>query len=200
MGASESVDSHNAEVIDGRERKSKQISAIVLLFGLFAPFLLMISSYGFDSQIMLLSLIWSFISSPSVFPSSSPSYRFEILPLEVIIQLFPLVLLRLVPVLQIYRYYEGKATRRRALIASIFGDGVYIFYIPFMLIIAYAFGLHIVMFTIPLPFQFLFCVIVLWRYPIPKPTTPWDKLEKQKSWWEKDQTQKKESEDEDELW
>lgn len=187
MGAFKSVNSHNVEVIDDGERKSKRNAGIVLLLGLFAPFQLMVSSYGFDSQMMLLSVIWDFLSSPSVSSYYPPSYRFEILPLGVIIQLFPLILLRLVPVSQIYRYYQGKTTRRRALIASIFGDGAYLFSLPFMLIISYAFGLYLVTFPIPLPFQFLVCAFILWRYPIPKLTTPWDDMEKHKSWWAKDQ-------------
>jgi len=201
MGDFESVNRNKAEVIDDGERKSKRIGAIVLLLGLFAPFLLMVSSYGFDSQIVFQSLIWSLFSEPSVFPYSSRSYRFEILPLEVIIQVFPLVLLRLVPVSQIYRYYQGKTTRGRALIASIFGDGIYMFYFLFMLTFTYASGFILVMIPIPIPCQFLFCIIILWRYPIPKPATPWDGTEKRKSWSEKGQeTIDKKSKNEDKLW
>jgi len=200
MGDSKSINRNNTESVDGG-RKSKYITAIVLLLGLFAPFLLMISYYGFDSQIILIAIVWSLFSSPSVFPYSSRSYRFEILPPEIIIQLFPLILLRLVPVSQIYRYYQGKTTRRRALIASTFGEGIYMFYLLLMVIMTFASGLITIVLPIPIPFQFLFCSIVLWRYPIPKPTTPWDGKEKSKSWWEKGQEPKEEKlRKEDELW
>lgn len=155
-----------------------------------------------DSQIILQSLIWGFISAPPDIPYSSHFYRFEILPLEVIIQLFPLVLLRLVPVSQIYRYYQGKTTRRRALIASIFGDGTYMFYPLFMLIFTYASGLILVTIPIPIPCQFLFCVIVLWRYPIPKPTTPWENISESKSRLDKkpDSITEKLPNENDQLW
>ncbi len=185
MGDSENI------AVDG-VRKSKLIAVITLLLGLFAPFLLTVSDYGFDSQIMLMTLQWSLFYSPSVFPNSPPSYRFELLPPEVIIQLFPFVLLRLVPVSQIYRYYQGKTTRGRALIASIFGDGIYIFYFLFVLINPFRFGLFTLIYPIPLSFQFLFCVVVLWRYPIPKPTTPWDGMKESEAWLEEDLEPKEE--------
>lgn len=197
MGAFEPVDSHNAEMIDGGVPKSKRIVGVTLLLGLFAPVLLTIYLYGMTLQIMLQSLFWTYYYVPS---SMFPYSGFNIMPPSAIIILFPFVLLRLVPVSQIYRYYQGKTTRRRTLIASVFGDGFFLFYILILLIIYSALGIPFGAFPIPLPCQFLFCIVMLWRYPIPEPTTPWEGMEHQ-SWWEKDQEPKEpKPKDEDALW
>ena len=167
-----------------------------MLLGLFAPLLIMIYSYSWVTQIMIQSLFWTYYASGSMYPSQG----FSLIHPSVWISIWPLVLLRLVPVSQVYRYYKGKTTRRRAVIASMFGDGFFIFYILIMLIISYMIGMPIGMFPIPLPFQLLFCVIMLWRYPIAEPTTPWEGIE-HRLWWEKDQEPKeKKPKDEDELW
>ena len=71
------------------------------------------------------------------------------------------------------------------------------------------------MLMLPLPFQLIFGFLVLWRYPIPEPTTPWkiasDDSEP-KSWWEKssdpqqkkpadsEAEQKKPTDNDDVLW
>jgi hypothetical protein len=48
------------------------------------------------------------------------------------------------------------------------------------------------MLMLPLPFQLIFGLLVLWRYPIPEPTTPWKSEEEPKSWWEKPSDSQKE--------
>jgi hypothetical protein len=108
----------------------------------------------------------------------------------------------MVPVSQIYRYYIGKTTRKRAIIASIVGDGIFLVTsIPYLLLSSI---MGLIM--LPLPFQLIFGLLVLWRYPIPEQTTPWKSEEKPKSWWDKDSVppqekqEKPTKDDNDMLW
>jgi len=54
----------------------------------------------------------------------------------------------------------------------------------------------------PLPFQIIFGFIVLWKYPIPEPTTPWENISESKSRLDKkpDSITEKLPNDNDKLW
>ncbi|MHA1137130.1 MAG: hypothetical protein ACTSSE_11655 [Candidatus Thorarchaeota archaeon] len=183
--------------IPENSRKPVPIAVVMLLLGLFAPFLVTGYSYEWMSQITIQSYLWTF----------STYGGFSIIPLIVLPVMFPLLLMRLVPVLQIYRYYNGKTTRKRTYIVCLFGDGFFLFYGLLFVIIAIGFGGLL----FPLPFQLLFGWIILWRFPVLEPTTPWESESKPKSWWEKDsdpppdtskETQEKptKKDDDNELW
>jgi hypothetical protein len=82
-----------------------------------------------------------------------------------------------------------------------FGDGFFLFYLSFVMLIIFSFALPMSMYLIPLPFQLLFCVFMLWRYPYAEPASPWDDVLEEKSWWEKDEEpQEEKPRDEDVLW
>jgi len=170
MGDLESINQSNTEVI-GDRRKSKVIGTIALLLGLFAPFVLFVFNYESETYIQIISLIWEFSPIPSVFPYSPSFYRFKIHPLNMIPAILPYVLLRLLPASEIYRYYQGKSTRRLAFYASILGDSFTLLFALAMLIIGYGHSVSDISY-IPIPCQFLFCVMMLWLFPISKPTTP----------------------------
>lgn len=192
----------------GEKRNSKLITAIMLLLGLFAPLVIYVFSYVWMTpQISILSIFWMY-SSESYYMYSF--FGFSLVPLYSLFIMFPIVLLRMVPVSQIYRYYNGKTTRRRAFIASCIGDGLFLIYgTPYLFLGFWG------MLMLPLPFQLIFGFLVLWRYPIPEPTTPWkitsDDSEP-KSWWEKssdpqqkkpadsEAEQKKPTDNDDVLW
>jgi len=191
MGELEEADTPESD-IQGKKRNSKLIAAIMLLLGLFAP--VMIQSFTYDGMMRyfyIQSLFWMYYSESYI----------TIVPPFALFSMFPYILLRMVPVSQIYRYYNGKTTRKRAIIASFVGDGLFlIMTLPYLLLSF----MGILM--LPLPFQLIFGLLVLWRYPIPEPTTPWKSEEKPKSWWEKssdppqEKQEKPTKDDNDVLW
>lgn len=171
-------------------RKPLLIGMIMLLIGLLAPVLLSIRNFGFNSGIGMQSILWNYYPGDGFTPIHP--YMLSVM--------FPYILLRLAPVLQLHRYYKGKTTRKRALLISLVGDGYFlIFGLPIFIISLFIASPYLM---IPLPFQIIFAIVVLTKYRIPEPTVPWDHEEKQKSWWEKppDSQQKKPDDDADELW
>ena len=196
MGDFESVRSPNTEVVN-RERKSTLITAITLLFGLFAPVAMMVYYYG-SLYIIVQSLFWTYSSYTSIYPNSYSG--FSMVPPAVYIMMFPFVLFRLVPVSQIYRYYQGKTTRRRTVITFFIGDGIslsYALYAVFM--ITYGMDTRI----IPIIAQIIFGAIMVWRFPFQEPRIPWDTVLEEGKWWDKDERSPQEKEnpkDKDELW
>jgi len=177
--------------------KSRTKAAILLIFGLFAPIMMMMNTWGMYPDINIQSMFWMYDPS-SYMPGF---FGFSLIPVYAFTSMFPFLLLRIVPVSQIYRYYNGKTTRKRALIASSIGDGVFlIMYSPY-LIVSIMFGSFYYL-IIPLPFQMIVGLVILWRRPLPIPTTPWEGVAESKSWWEKDSEpqQKKPAKGDNVLW
>ena len=170
-------------------------SSIVLLFGLFAPIAMTIMTWGMFPEITIQSMLWMY------YPSSYYNSGFVLMPPYAFFSMFPFLLLRMAPVTMMHRYYNGKTTRKRAAIASAIGDGLFLFMgLPTLI-----FGIMFMSgyFIIPLPIQMIVALLILWRSPLPEPTTPWDDVLESKSWWEKSpeaQRQMKLDDDDDVLW
>jgi len=172
----------------GEKRNSKLIAAIMLLLGLFAPLMIQTYNYGWGPpQFIIQSFFWAYYSE-SYYMSSFGG--FIIIPPYALISMFPLILFRIAPVYQIWRYYNEKTTRKRAMIACFIGDGLFL-----ISTIPYIFLVMMGMLMLPLPFQLIFGLLVLWRYPISEPTAPWKSEEETKSWWEKTSEPQKEKPD-----
>jgi len=188
----ENPDSHNS----GENRKATKVAVIMLLLGLFSPFLIIFQSYGYSWYLSIQSMLWMYTASGSMYPGQG----FMLIPPYAWISMFPFVLLRLVPVSQIYRYYQGKTTRRRTVIALFFGDGFFLFY-GLIAVLMITFGMFLI--VIPVIAQIIFGAFMLWKYPYREPRTEWDSVLEEKQWWEKDEIPRKTKEkpkDENELW
>ncbi len=188
MGDFARVTDKSESQVGETSRKPLLIGVIMSLIGLLAPVLLTFNNLGFSSGIGIQSMLWNY----------SPGSGFMLIPPYMMTAMFPFILLRFVPVLQLHRYYKGKTTRRRTLLASLVGDGYFLIFGLPIFIISLLFASPYLM--IPLPLQMIFAILILWRYPLPEPTTPWDGVEQSKSWWEKTTDSKQEKADDNELW
>lgn len=88
----------------------------------------------------------------------------------------PLTLLRFIFVIQVFRYYKGKSTRKRTLIIGILIEAplwisVILFALP---------GWGVTM-SFPLPFLLLTGAFLLWRYPRLEADSLWEG--QQEEWW-----------------
>jgi len=185
------------------DNKSRSQAAILLILGLFAPIMLMINTWGMFQEINIQSMFWTYTQN-SYMPSF---FGFSLIQPYALSSMFPFLLLRMVPVSQIYRYYNRKTTRKRAFIATFIGDGVLLIFTSPTIILSFMFGMFY-FYMIPLPIQMIVGFLILWRRPLPEPITPWKSLSDEKSWWDKksDSPQEKVAdesvsvEDDDKLW
>lgn len=174
---------------------SKIAAVVLVLLGIFSP--IMINSYGYSGNydFYINSLLWTF-------HCSNWGTDFYLTPFYYLFSIFPILILRLVPVSQIVRYYHGKTTRRRAFLGVIIGD--IFFVIVGLITLMFSLASPYPTFSLPLPIQMLVGFLVLWIFPIPEPTTPWDSTSETKSWWEQDKREYSEiidtEEDKDRLW
>ena len=181
----------------GSNMHSQLITGVVLIIGLFAPIMITMYNYEFDSELSIQSLFWVY-DQPPYMPNI---FGFSLTPLYYLPSMFPFLLLRIVPVSQINRYYNGKTTRKRAFIASFIGDVMFLIISLPALFTTIMYGFYFSM-IIPLPIQFIVATLILWRFSVPEAITPWEIEEKPKSWWEKtpDSQQKKSDDEDDQLW
>jgi len=182
------------------KKKSVLFTAIMLVLGIFAP--IMIDAWNTNSSspdVFIQGIFWMYRSNSSQYTAAGFYIIFD--PSSWI-GMFPFLVLRMIPAVQIYRYYNRETTGIRVFIASIISDGPTLFMgimMAYSSFVAYDDTLHI-----PLPFQMLFSLFVLLIFRVPKPADPWKST---KSWWEKepeDQEEKQEKrpakDDNDMLW
>ena len=188
-------ESVSESLIVNQKKKSLIFTAIMLIIGLFSPVLISVFNYGMMPDVFVQGMFWTYRQSSQGWYENG----FSIIDSYMWMSMFPFLLLRMVPVSQIYRYYNGKTTRKRVFAASIIGDGYMLFSGLLITFLAFGYGDT---FHIPLPFQIIFSIFVLLIFRIPKPTTPWKSEEEPKSWWEKKPETQEDapSEDEDKLW
>lgn len=161
--------------IPDMHKKSLIFTAIMLLLGQFAPVLISVFNYSRQPTVIIQGLLWIYQQSPGWYGNG-----FSIIDSYIMMSMFPFLLLRIAPVLQIYRYYNGKTTRKRAFITAILGDGYTTFSGIFLLFLTIGSDTY----HIPLPFQIIFAFFILLIFRFPEPTAPWKGKEETKSWWE----------------
>lgn len=176
------------------KRTAQLITVIMLIIGLFAPFSFEIYNYGWISDVVISSMFWMFRQSSYV----NGYYGFSFVNLSSFSMMFPFLLLRMVPVFQISRYYDGKTTKKHVLIATLIGDGLYLIFGILALFFSMG-GSSTLM--IPLPFEIIFGFLVLWKHPILEPNTPWEGISDSISMEDKKANHKHEKQsDDEELW
>ncbi|MGY5858819.1 MAG: hypothetical protein RTU63_05580 [Candidatus Thorarchaeota archaeon] len=187
--------------------KARLKSVIILVLGIFAPVMATLMLWDIVPEISLQSMFWMWRQTPY----DISFYGFTLLDPYMLTSMWPFLLLRMAPVSMMYRYYTEKTTRKRAVIASCVGDGIFILVsIPMVFSSIMFAGWY---YYFPLPIQMIVAILILWRSPLPEPTTPWEDTLETKSWWEKSpeseqqkpektsgSQQKKPADDDDELW
>ena len=189
-------DSVSESQIPTQKKKSLLFSMIMLIIGLFSPVLISVFNYNSSSpDVNIQGMFWMYRLTSSQYIAAGFSITID--PNSWIV-MFPFLLLRIAPVSQIYRYYNGKTTRIRVFIASIIGDGLFLF--SSILIWFVSLGQHGAGIHIPLPFQIIFSFFVLLIFRGPKPPVTWESKQSTKSWWAKEPDSQQEKVADDELW
>jgi len=199
MGTVEDESVTESQIPD-HKKKSVLFAVIMLILGLFAPIL--IDAWNTNSSspdVFIQGIFWMYRFKSSQYIAAGFYIIFDSSSLIV---MFPFFMLRMIPAVQIYRYYNRETTRIRVFIASIVGDGLILFMglmMAFSSLVSHSDTFHM-----PLPLQIIFSLFALLIFRVPKPTDPW---KSSKSWWEKepeDQEGKQEKrpakDDNDMLW
>jgi len=186
MGAFESG-SNSADLhVKDMSRIANASGVTIALLGLLAPVMMMSANYDGYVDFAIQAILWSFYLV-------SFGSGFQFISLYAVSTMFPLLILRMVPAYVIVRYYHGKTTRKRALIGVAVGD--ILFLAEGLLFFVFSYMSMGSFLLVPLPFEMLAGLLVLWRFPIPEPTRPWEGSDETKPWWEKESSEKTASSD-----
>jgi hypothetical protein len=186
MGAFESGSNSADMHVKDMSRIANPTGVTIALLGLLAPIMMTWISYPGYVSLSIQASLW-------FFNLGSFGSGFQFIPLSAIFSMFPLLILRMVPAYVIVRYYHGKTTRKRALIGVMVGDILFLAMGLLIFVSSYMFvGSNLL---VPLPFEMLAGFLVLWRFPIPEPTKPWEGSDETKPWWERESSEKTASSD-----
>ena len=172
------------------------IGVLMALIALFAPIAIAAYSYGSTYDINILSMLWQLsVNAYEINFYFISSYLFVIS----LFSMLPFLLLRVGFAVQMTRYYQGKTTKGKTAAAAVISE------LPFILL----FTISMIMMSIyggfglsfPLPLLMIIGLLVLWRFPLPEATVPWEGTDEPTPWWE-DETEEKDEPppDDDQPW
>jgi len=149
------------------------VCVIVGALALFAPFFVSIETTR--GQVTFGTMMWAYASP-------GPGGGFHVFdPMEWIIW-FPLVVWRVVFVYQMIRYYRGRSTRNRTVLAGILSETPPVaFYFWGTYIMSMGMGSYL---TFPTPLMLIGALVFLWLTPYPVPKAPFDDQGEPDKWWE----------------
>ena len=179
-------------VTDKTDSKSVQIIAILMaLIAFLAPVAVTGYIYGYSSNFIITAMLWSIYMD-------GYSIHFQLLNIYSVLTVIPFLMFRVAFVYQITRYYQGKTTRGRTIIAAVLSEApflaIYIFYI---LISAFWGGIGL---NFPLPIMMIVGLLLLWRFPMHEAIVPWEDIEEPTPWWEEDSEDKEEPTADNQPW
>ena len=151
----------------GRHSVAIGAGLLVLVIGALSPFVF-ITSFGRDGQldVTMYTLLWYW----SISPISSP--HFYLHDAWTIVQYLPFVGFRFPFAYLMMRYYEGKTTGERLILAGILGEVP-----PYIVSFSLNVGPFLGQVIGPLPLHLLAGLILVKLKPPPTITGPWDVIE-----------------------
>ena len=167
------------------------ITILMTVLAFLAPVALAGYTSGWDYNINISAILWSFYMSPYY-------TGFQFLYPGNLMMMIPFLMFRIASTYQLARYYQRKTTKGRARLAVALSDGPILFvYIIFLITagISGVWGLNY-----PLPIMMFVGLLLLWRFPVEEPTVPWEGSEEPKSWWEEKPEETTEPPDDDQPW
>jgi len=148
---------------------------IVGALALFAPFFASIETTR--GQFSFWTMMWAYVSP-------GPGGGFHVYGSMEWILWFPLVIWRVVFVYQIVRYYRGRSTRSRTVLAGVLAETPPVaFYFWGTYAMSMGVGLYL---AFPTPLLLIGALVFLWLTPYPVPKAPFDDQPEPDKWWEQD--------------
>ena len=174
LGHTEKADSNRAQII----------AILMTLIAFRAPFAMTVSSYGYSFYLNITAMIWSMVMDEY-------GFSFQFLNIYSLMAMIPFLMFRVAFVYQITRYYQGKTTRGRTTIAAVLSEApILAIYVLIIITSAIYSGWGL---NFPLPIMMIVGLLLLWRFPVPEATVPWECADEPTPWWEESPEDKTES-------
>ncbi|UCH03797.1 MAG: hypothetical protein JSW05_09385 [Candidatus Thorarchaeota archaeon] len=175
---------------DKRESKPLLVGILAALITVLAPAGFNVSfdlTRGAIMHVYLVFMLWTInlglgaVNPQGVF-QGAPAIPDTPVPIPLgLVGNLPLTFLRTVFVYQIYRYYQGKTTRNRAILAAAAGE-LQVAIVGLLLMMMPTFSLTTQLF-IPIPILFLAGLVMIKMAPSTQLSTPWMGQEEPEPWW-----------------
>ncbi len=162
-----------SETDKSEKQKTIAVTVTSLLVALFSPVgISVISHPEGDFAGYLIGVFWTIFIGSSIPIDGGGMVPPTVDPTAGII-VVPLIALRLLFVLQLYRLYNGQTSRGAAVIVGIFSE----FFLVIINVLKSSPTFSIGSLYIPLPILLLVGALLIWRFPPFVPSTPWEKSE-----------------------
>ena len=159
-----------SETDKSEKQKAITVTVISLIVALFSPVGINLISHPYgDFAAHLIGVFWTVFIGSSIPIDGGGMVPPTLNPIASILVL-PLIALRLLFVLQLYRVYNGQTSRRAAVIVGIVSELFLV--ITNLLRSSPTFSTG--GFYIPIPILLLVGGLLLWRFPPFVPSTPWE--------------------------
>lgn len=165
----------------GQKLSSTIIGTIMALIAIFAPIMIVINQYEWETNIVVAAMTWQ----ANYFTWGSNIYFDPF----ILISSLPFAFLRIIFVIMIVRLYQGRTTKRRTLLVGIASELqlVALYYSVILLGILIApRGFSIYQYMIPIPILLFVGFLIIHLYP-PRVKTMWIEEVESRSWWDKPQ-------------
>ncbi|MHA2384674.1 MAG: hypothetical protein ACXAEE_00535 [Candidatus Thorarchaeota archaeon] len=150
------------------------VCGIVGALAVLAPIYLIIQPHEFGIDMTLEAMLWSF------WPNWGFAFEFVIF-----IGSWPFTGWRLAFVYQMYRYYEGRSSRRMTVGLAIFAEFLYDV-VNYLMFGVFMVGYWGPLFFIPTPFMLFSAMVFMWFAPYPVPKSAFDDHAEPDKWWKED--------------
>ena len=169
-----------------------QIVAILMtLIAFLAPVVVAGYSYGYSFYLNITAMLWSIFIDEY-------GFHFQFINVYSSIAMIPFLLFRVAFVYQITRYYQGKTTRGRTVVAAVLSEAPFLaLYVVYLFTFAIYGGLGL---NFPLPIMMVVGLLLLWRSPVQEVTVPWEGIDEPTPWWEEQQQEETKSPADDQPW
>ena len=156
------------------------VGIVMALVALLAPIAFGFSSYD-GQHLSVFAVLWAFSSSPYL-------THLEIMNIFSLITMMPFGFLRLAYAYQMFRFYNGRTTKKRTLTLGIVSE------LPFVML----FVLYFIMWFLypygpmglagPTLILLIAGILIIRLKPPPKPPEMWEGMPEEKPWWAEEST------------
>jgi hypothetical protein len=175
--------SESGYTTETKSNRTQIIAVLMALIAFLAPVTVAGYDYGYDFYLSITAMLWSIYMD-------GYSVRLQFIGPYSMITMIPFLMFRIGFVYQITRYYQGKTTRGRTVVAAVLSEAPFLALYVLWLITFAIYG--VLGLNFPLPIMMIVGLLLLWRSPVSEATVPWEGADEPTPWWEEKRQEKTE--------